>query len=121
MTCATDPFFISSIIMTIGEIMTSSFLSFLGGPAAGDRSIGKSLALKQFWARSIFLKRPNLGELHHLFTDLIENDVNFFTYSRMFQPKFEELLVGLTDIISRQKTNFLKPITLKERSALTRK
>lgn len=40
---------------------------------------------EQFWENDISLKRLSLGQFHHLFTDLIDDEIKSFSYSRLSQ------------------------------------
>lgn len=70
------------------------------------------------WVREIFLKRDDLGEFHHIMTDL-KNDINLFHgYLRMNKETFEYILNAVRPRLSRE-SNFRKTISPEERLVVT--
>ncbi len=67
---------------------------------------------------SINSKRQTLGEFHHLFDDLLKDDVKFFQNFRMSPEKFFELHSLICDDISKSNTKFRRAVSSEERLAV---
>ncbi|XP_030749371.1 protein ALP1-like [Sitophilus oryzae] len=70
------------------------------------------------WVHPINQKRAELGEFHHLFNDLKEDEKKFFQYFRMSHNKFLELLDILEPDLSFQNSSFRRAISKEERLAV---
>ncbi|CAG9823797.1 unnamed protein product [Phaedon cochleariae] len=76
---------------------------------------------RRMWVHPINQKRANLGEFHHLFSDLREDEHKFFQYFRMSPSKFSELLNILEPALTFQNTPFRRAISKEERLAVALK
>ena len=74
---------------------------------------------RRFWVRDIFLQRQIHGTFHTLFQELLQDRELFFRYHRMTPTRFEHLLSLVEDRITKQKTQFRKPISARERLSIT--
>lgn len=74
---------------------------------------------RRFWVHPLLLERPNRGLFHTLFDDLQEDDEKFFLYFRMSKNTFDELLSGISSIITKKDTVMRKSIPPDEKLALT--
>ena len=63
--------------------------------------------------------RDEFGEYHHLFQELKCYPVRFKEYTRMNINTFDILLSILKDDLSKQETNWRKPIYAEERLVIT--
>lgn len=70
------------------------------------------------WIHPINRKRLNLGEFHHLFNDLKEDENKFFQYFRMSPTKFSELGDILEHELTFQNTSFRRAVSKEERLAV---
>lgn len=73
---------------------------------------------KRFWVHDINKKRSTYGEFHHLFQDLLQDDVKFYQYFRMSPEKFHELKSIIQDEIKKEDTKMRRPISVEERLAV---
>lgn len=73
---------------------------------------------KRKWVHEINEKREEFGEFHRLCCELSSFEDRFFTYFRMSKEQFENLHTLLEPKISKQTTNWRKPIGTKERLAI---
>lgn len=73
---------------------------------------------KRKWVHEINQKKKEFGEFHRLCSELSSFEDRFFTYFRMSREQFENLHTLLENKISKQTTNWRKPIGTKERLAI---
>lgn len=67
----------------------------------------------------IFKKRLECGEFHNLHNSLIKDEQFFFEYYKMTPDTFHYILTSIEPTIEKMSTNFVTPISPKEKLALT--
>lgn len=92
------------------EVIVAAFLA--------EEEEKKTKRKRSMWVHPINQKRAQLGEFHHLFKDLKEDEKKFFQYFRMSTKKFFDLLDILEPDLTFQNSSFRRAISKEERLAV---
>lgn len=72
-----------------------------------------------YWVHPIVQSRNEKGHFTCLFTDLLKSEQKFFNYFRMSSKSFFELHDLIKRSVKKETTNMRRPISTKERLAVT--
>lgn len=78
----------------------------------------KKYSKKQFWVKPLLQERKRHGFYHSLFPIVSLENSTFFNYCRMTPSQFEELLIMVGPIISKENA-YRESISAAERLSLT--
>ena len=73
---------------------------------------------RRIWVHEVVQRRKELGEFHHLVRELGGHDDRFFTYFRMSQEQFAEVLRLVKGAITKKTTRWREAISPAERLAV---
>ena len=74
---------------------------------------------RRYWIHETIRKRDDLGEFHKLVQELESDDERFQKYFRMNKRQFDEILLLVEKDLSKEVTNYRRPICARERLAVT--
>lgn len=80
---------------------------------------GLKIKRKRHWVHAINEERRALGEFHHLYGRLREDEERFWSYFRMSTTTFDYILSLISNRLQRQNTNFRKAIMVEEKLMVT--
>lgn len=74
---------------------------------------------RRYGVHPINQERKKFGEFHHLYPKLRQYPDKFFSYARMSIETFDFLLNKVKEDLTKQVTNFCRPISPEERLIVT--
>lgn len=82
-------------------------------------AVRKITKQKRTWVHNINSERPVFGKFHHLFAKLTAHPDKFREYFRMTLDTFNYIEKKIMPVVEKMLTNWRKPISVKERLAIT--
>lgn len=73
----------------------------------------------KYWMHSIFKRREQFGEYHHLVDEILNDEAKCMSYLRMTPTTFRVLLDMVGPAIEKRTTNFRRPLPPRERLVIT--
>ena len=75
---------------------------------------------RKVWVHNLNVNRADVGQYHTIIDQLRLDEAKFFSYFRMSQNSFDELLGMVTPYIKKEDTNMRKAICPEQRLAITK-